>query len=378
MKTQQKLKSGWKEVELGEICEIKKGKSITKATLTKGEVPVIAGGQKPAYYHNKSNREGETITVSGSGAYAGFVAYFDIPIFASDCSTIQTDNKNVFMRYIYYFLKSKQKNIYDLQKGIAQPHIYPKQIQTIKIPLPPLQTQKAIVSILEKAEQLKEKRKQTIEFLDDYLKSVFNEMFWKKKFEEIELGNVCEINPKKSEISGLDKNTKVSFVPMEDVKEHDLYFEVNKTKKINEVYSGYTYFREDDVLLAKVTPCFENGKSGIARNLKNGIGFGSSEFHVLRSDKKILSKLIYYFVSGNKFISGGKGQLTGTGGLRRLPKNYVENFKIPLPPKELQQKFDSIVEHVEKLKEKEKQSLKEIEQLNGVLMQKAFKGELIK
>src|SRR3989344_4490917 len=99
----------WKEVALRDICEVKRGNSITKDTITEGKVPVIAGGQQPAYYHNTSNRTGETLTVSGSGAYAGFVAYFNSPIFASDCSTIQAKSKEVLMKYIYYFLKGNQE-----------------------------------------------------------------------------------------------------------------------------------------------------------------------------------------------------------------------------------------------------------------------------
>src|SRR3989344_5571299 len=180
----------WKEVELGEICEVKKGNSITKNTITEGNIPVIAGGQQPAYYHNLSNRTGETLTVSGSGAYAGFIAYFNTPIFASDCSTIQVKDKfSILSRYVYMFLKSKQDSVYKLQKGMAQPHVYPKDLDSIKIPLPfrnghpDLETQKQIVAILEKAEQLKEKRKQAIKLLDEYVKSTFNEMFMGKGFE---------------------------------------------------------------------------------------------------------------------------------------------------------------------------------------------------
>ena len=184
------IQIGWKEVVLGEICEIKRGNSITKAKLTSGDIPVIAGGQKPAYYHNVANRSGETLTVSGSGAYAGFVAYFDIPIFASDCSTIQPHEENVFAKYLYYFLKGNQHKIYTLQKGIAQPHVYPKDLAKIKIPLPfqngkpDLETQKQIVDILDKVEKLKQKRIEADKLAKEYLQGVFYQMFYNKGFEE--------------------------------------------------------------------------------------------------------------------------------------------------------------------------------------------------
>jgi len=143
------LPPGWKWVALGDLCEVKRGKSITKKGTTPGDIPVIAGGQQPAYYHNQANRVGEVITVSGSGAYAGFVNFFDQPIFASDCSTLQVKGKNARMVYIYLAMKWRQQDIYDLKLGSAQPHVYPKDVSKIEIPLPPVSEQERIVGILE-------------------------------------------------------------------------------------------------------------------------------------------------------------------------------------------------------------------------------------
>lgn len=129
-----------------------------------------------------------------------------------------------------------------------------------------------------------------------------------------------------------DSSTNVSFVPMAVVSETDMYFSVQEQRPLKEVYAGYTYFRDNDVLLAKVTPCFENGKSGLARNLENGIGFGSSEFFVLRANlEKVLPEYIYYIINSNRFITEGTPQMTGTGGLRRLTKDFVLNYPVSLP-----------------------------------------------
>ncbi len=155
----------------------------------------------------------------------------------------------------------------------------------------------------------------------------------------IELGEVCEINPKKSELSDLPKDTPVSFVPMADLSANKTTFDAIQIKKISEVTTGYTYFKNGDVLLAKVTPCFENGKAGIAKNLNNGIGFGSSEFIVLRSSEKILPELLYYFITFDTFRDQGKNRMTGTGGLKRIPMDFVKSFKIPLPPLEVQKQI---------------------------------------
>jgi len=150
------LHKDWEWKKLGEVCDVKKGTSITKTKVTDGSIPVIAGGQQPAYYHNVTNRTGKTITVSASGAYAGFVNYFEIQIFASDCTTIQSmDESKLLTKYVYLIIKSQQKRIYHLQSGAGQPHVYAKDLAKIEIPLPPLPIQRKIVAILERAEKLK-------------------------------------------------------------------------------------------------------------------------------------------------------------------------------------------------------------------------------
>lgn len=180
-------------------------------------------------------------------------------------------------------------------------------------------------------------------------------------WKEFELGEICEINPKKSEVSQVNKSTLVSFVPMADLNEKKINFDIKDSRKIGDVFSGYTYFGESDVLLAKVTPCFENGKSGVAKNLKNKIGFGSSEFHVLRAKESILPELIYFIISDNRFIGLGKRQMSGTGGLKRLSLNYVKKYPIYLPilpdgtpDLKKQKQIVAILEKAEGLKDKRK------------------------
>ena len=129
-----------------EVLKISKGTSITEKDAVKGNVPVIAGGISPAYFHNKANRKGDVITISASGANAGFVNYFDEPIWASDCSTITSDNpKEVNIKYVYELLKSKQADIYYSQKGKSQPHVYPEDIAEFKLPFPKINIQEKVV-----------------------------------------------------------------------------------------------------------------------------------------------------------------------------------------------------------------------------------------
>jgi type I restriction enzyme, S subunit len=140
-----------KIVKLGEVCLVKRGTSITRKETKNGNIPVIAGGRKATYFHNKHNREVNSITVSGSGASAGLVNYWSIPIFASDCSTVEPKDKKQYSKFVYYYLKSIQEYIYkNLISGAAQPHVYAKDIANLDFPLLSIEEQKNIVAKLDK------------------------------------------------------------------------------------------------------------------------------------------------------------------------------------------------------------------------------------
>ena len=124
-------------IPLGQFCIIEKGTTITREQVSPGNIPVVAGGKEPSCYHNNSNRDAGAITVSASGAYAGYVNYWDMPIFASDCNTIKPkQNYDVDVTFLYSGLKAMQNEIYDLQKGGAQPHVYGKDLEKVLFPLP--------------------------------------------------------------------------------------------------------------------------------------------------------------------------------------------------------------------------------------------------
>lgn len=135
-------------VKLVDFAKLRKGTSITKKRTVPGDIPVIAGGEKPAYYHNQYNREKNSITVSSSGN-AGYVSFHKEPIFASDCFTVETMSEKLVQKYLYYYLKSKQNYIYSLRTNAAQPHIYPSSFLEFEINIPILKVQKEIVKILD-------------------------------------------------------------------------------------------------------------------------------------------------------------------------------------------------------------------------------------
>ncbi|WP_076790757.1 restriction endonuclease subunit S [Chlorobium sp. KB01] len=137
----------WEIKRLGDVVKITKGQLITEENAISGDIPVIAGGKKPAYFHNKPNRTGKTITISASGASAGYVALFNGSIFASDCSTISEGN-DYSIEFIYTQLLLKQDVIFNAQTGGAQPHVHAVDLMLIEIGVPSLSEQIAIASIL--------------------------------------------------------------------------------------------------------------------------------------------------------------------------------------------------------------------------------------
>src|SRR3989338_9225135 len=146
------------------------------------------------------------------------------------------------------------------------------------------------------------------------------------------LGEVCKVNPTKSEIKDIPDDTFVSFVPMSAVSETSQRIEEQEDRKLSDVKKGYTYFRKGDILFAKITPCMENGKVALANNLKNEIGFASTEFHVIRAGGEILPDYIFHLVASKKFRDEAKTKMTGSAGQKRVPRTFLENYEIPLPP----------------------------------------------
>lgn len=137
----------WTYRRVGELCSITKGQIITEKTAIHGNVPVIAGGKTPAFYHNVANRKSDVITISASGANAGYIAYHDYPIFASDCSTIENSGQ-YDVKFIYYALLYHQQELIGMQTGGAQPHIHPKEIGVLMVPRINQEEQRAIANVL--------------------------------------------------------------------------------------------------------------------------------------------------------------------------------------------------------------------------------------
>lgn len=263
--------------------------------------------------------------------------------------------KEVESIFLFHYLRAIEDKIVG-NGGAVFDSINKRQIEEIKVPLPPVEIQKQIAVEFEGYQKVIDGAKQVVE---NWKPAIEIDPSW----ERVKLRDVCEINPKKNEVKKLNPELEVSFVPMADLRQNATYFDAKQTKKLADVVTSYTYFSEGDVLLARVTPCFENGKAGIAKNLRNKIGFGSSEYIVLRATEKILPEVIYAFVTESNFKERGKSVMTGTGGLQRIPVSFVENWEVHLPPIEVQ---SHIVEKIEA----EAASIKAVAKLIPIFEQK--------
>ncbi|MCA6111880.1 restriction endonuclease subunit S [Bradyrhizobium cenepequi] len=145
------------------------------------------------------------------------------------------------------------------------------------------------------------------------------------------------MNPPKSKLD-LPPETEVSFVPMDAVGELG-GLQLNETRTIEEVYNGYTYFADGDVCLAKITPCFENGKGTLAQGLTNGVAFGTTELHVIRPLRRLDARFLFYLTIAHDFRSFGEAEMLGAGGQKRVPEEFLKDWRPPLPPLEAQRRI---------------------------------------
>lgn len=177
------------------------------------------------------------------------------------------------------------------------------------------------------------------------------------------LGDVCQINPRPPRGSLPTRDTPVSFVAMADVDENRGEIVNRQQRLISEVERGYTPFEEGDVLFAKITPCMENGKAAIARDLVNGRGFGSTEFYVIRPSGRILAEYIYYFVRQNSFRALCKANFSGSVGQQRVPRDFLSRFQLPVPALDEQRRIVDILGHassIRRLREQAQAKAREI------------------
>ena len=332
---------------LGDVAELKRGETVTRKEVVEGQVPVIAGGREPAYYIDRSNRQGETIVIAGSGAYAGFVSFWDERIFVSDAFSIVVDRSVLQPRFVYHWLSGRQEAIHALKSGGGVPHVYPKDVAKLRCPVPPLEVQREIVRILDQFTTLEaeleaelEARRAQYEHYRNHLLS-YESLAARGPVNVIELQDVgvvrmCKrIHKAETSIQGdipffkisTFGGTPTSFISAE------LY---GKYKE------KYPYPKKGDLLISAA------GTIGqIVRFDGADAYFQDSNIVWLEHDESIvLNRYLYYVYLNTRWTTDG-------GTIKRLYNNRILQQQICVPPIETQiaiadllDRFDALVNDI--------------------------------
>lgn len=331
------------------------------------------------------------------GATIGKVAYLNIEGATNQQINSIIPNK-INDLYVYYYTLSNEFN-YNLignSSSTTLPIINKSRMGELTIPIAPLKEQQRIVdkieSLFEKLDKANELIEEAREDFEKRKTAILERAFrgeltkeWRRKNniirseERSKLGDIVKINPKRDKLTDIDDNKECTFVPMPSVSEITGVVEKPLVEKYSKVKKGYTYFKENDVIFAKITPCMENGKSAIVTNLIDGFGFGSTEFHVIRCNENVLNRFVYHLVRSKFFRDSASQHMTGAVGQRRVPKNFLEEYEIILPilqeQKEIVRILDKLLEEESKIEELTKLQ-EQIELIKKSILAKAFRGQL--
>ncbi|MCP1958138.1 type I restriction enzyme S subunit [Bradyrhizobium barranii subsp. barranii] len=185
----------------------------------------------------------------------------------------------------------------------------------------------------------------------------------------VRLDDICEINPRMPKT--LPDDAVVSFLPMAAVSEEG-FVDFEERRELREVRKGYTYFERGDVLVAKITPCFENGKAARTSSLNNPIGFGSTEFHVLRAGREIEPSYLFHLIWNSKLREVGAKNMTGSAGQKRVPADFLKRLEIPLSPLHEQRRIAAILDKADALRRKRKSAIELLDGLTQSIFQQMF------
>lgn len=278
--------------------------------------------------------------------------------------------------YIYYLIKAKNWNG-GSNRAVMGQTLNKATLSEIEVYIHTIEEQRKIVKLMSSIEKVIDNQKEQLQKLGDITRARFVELFGyplnnTKGWLEQRLGECCVINPKKNTDNRLKEDLVVSFIPMASVSENGDILEL-EDKFYRDVKNGFTYFCDRDVLFAKITPCMENGKGAVSVGLKNGIGFGSTEFHVLRPIiDKSNSYWLYTLTSFEIFRKKAEKSMTGSAGQKRVPGSFLENIQVSVPPINIQNEFEKFVIEINKSKFEVQKALDKAQLLFDSLMQKYF------
>lgn len=283
------------------------------------------------------------------------IAPFD-GIFSAHGMVLRPKENVICKEFFPFFISSDYflNEAIRISVGGLSPTINWKDLRILEFELPSLEEQKVLAEKLWAAYEVKESYKNLLAQTDKLLHAQFYKMFGdafsqSTTDKRVKLQELCTLNPRR--IHTYSPNLEVSFFPMEEVQEDGRYTRF-PTRPYNEVSKGFTFAEDGDVLFAKITPCMENCKGTILRCLSNHVGFGSTEFHVLRPQENVsTSEWLYVLTSLPQFRAEAAKMMSGTGGQKRVPLSFLADFLVDIPDMEQQKYFAAIFHQAEKTKE---------------------------
>lgn len=348
-----------------------------KEYLSAGLLPVIDQGQEDiaGYTDDAEAAYQGGLPVVLFGDHTRAFKYVDTPFaLGADGVKVLAPKPGFNAKFLYYYFQS-----FDIPSRGYSRHF--KYLREISVPHFAPSEQIRIVELLDQADALRRLRRAADAKAARILPALFlkmigdpvsNPMGWPVK--PLGHADVCEVNPRGRR--GLADADAVSFVPMADVDEVLGRITGTQIRPYAEVKKGFTAFEDGDVLFAKITPCMQNGKAAIAEDLQGGIGYGSTEFHVLRATNDVTAQYLYALVRLQSFRNLAMSAFTGSAGQQRVPANFLKQFPLPIPPKSEILEFSRIVRSVMAIQVGAERTAAELEGLFGVLLQRAFSGDL--
>jgi type I restriction enzyme S subunit len=405
-KERSKLPDGWRWVRLGEVCEQDR-RIVEPGSDLAERLPYLSLQHVESKTGRILRQPTETIQDEGKSTtfafdprhvlYGKLRPYLNkvaLPDFDGRCTTeiipLLPENETD-RHYLAWLLRTDETvNAAMRQRtGSRMPRADMDDLLTLEVPKPPLEEQKRIAAILneqmgavERARAAAEAQLEAAKALPAaYLRQVFPQSGQELPagWHWVRLGEVCEINPRRPELARKD-DSLTTFVPMSAVDERLGTIVRAETKPFGQVRKGYTYFEDCDVLFAKITPCMQNGKHAIARNLVGGFGFGTTEFHVLRRGPAVIPDWIHFFIRQPEVLENAKAHFTGAVGQQRVPETYLAELEISLPPVDEQKRIAAMLNEQMASAERARKAIEEeldgINKLPAALLRRAFNGEL--
>lgn len=391
-----KLPENWCWVYAPHIFDIEYGKSLPTKQLSDTGYPVFGANGQIGFYSEYMYKEPQAL-MSCRGAYSGTMnKSLPYSYVTSNSLIISSPRGLMGMDCIYYLFSAL--NVSELISGTAQPQVTVQAFDGFPIPLSPLAEQQRIVdrieSLFAKLDEAKEKARAVVDSFETRKAAILHKAFigeltakWREEhgvrmesWEQCSLSDVCTVNPKKADTKDLPDELEVSFFPMPALSE--IYGEITdpQTRLLKEVRSGFTNFSEGDVVFAKITPCMENGKSAVIGKLVNDIGYGTTEFFVLRCSDRLYNRFLYHLVRDKLFRDKAKAVMAGAVGQQRVPKRYLETYKLNLPKfneqREIVRILDGSFAKEQQTKEAAEAVLDQIDLMKKSILARAFRGEL--